>query len=95
VLGVALFFDETLYDRMNPKPSTMATGVGRRVKLMLGISGWQETAGRPSLLTTVGHQAALLIRPYLLLPTFGFVTFITVSSDPPATAGLCSNSRIP
>jgi len=70
VIAIVLFFDETLYDRDNPK--TRAGGVGGRIKLLLGITGWRESAGRPSIWTVMYHQLAIVCKPYILLPTFGF-----------------------
>lgn len=77
VLAIVLLFDETLYDRDNPKKR--AGGFGGRVMLLLGVTGWRESAGRPSVWTVMWHQAVLICKPYVLLPTFGF-TMVCIST---------------
>ncbi|EON61602.1 hypothetical protein W97_00817 [Coniosporium apollinis CBS 100218] len=77
VLMVICFGDETLYDR-DGRRSISSSGFGRRTSLLLGIAGFRECAGRPTIWRVTKDQYSLLLRPYLLLPTFGFVTFITM-----------------
>jgi len=76
VLAICLMFDETLYDRANPR--TRASGIGGRIQSLIGITAMRESAGRPSIFTVMKHQLSLIIKPYVLLPTFGFSMFMTM-----------------
>ncbi|KAJ8610238.1 hypothetical protein MRB53_038641 [Persea americana] len=68
LLAVVLLGDETLYDR-TLSPAPRQRGIAARVKLLVGITGFQQAAGRPSLLAVLKDQYRLIIRPYLLLPS--------------------------
>lgn len=68
VLMVICFGDETLYDRDGRRRVT-SSGFGRRISLLLGIAGFRECAGRPTIWRVTKDQYSLLLRPYLLLPS--------------------------
>ena len=87
LLMVVLLGDETLFDRdglEKRQPNSKPTGerrkfsVSRHVSLLLGIEGARNCAGRPRVWTVFVHQASLLLRPYLFLPTALFVMPITM-----------------
>jgi len=76
VLAICLMFDETLYDRTNPR--TRASGIGGRIQNLIGITAMRESAGRPSILTVTGHQLSLIIKPYVFLPSKLFLQPICI-----------------
>jgi MFS family permease len=76
VLGIILLGDETLYDRENKVQRQ--TGFIERVKRLTGIAGVRDASGKPGVWEVTKDLFGLMLRPYLLLPTFGFVTFITM-----------------
>ncbi|KAF2429212.1 MFS general substrate transporter [Tothia fuscella] len=78
VLLIILFGDETLYDREKVHEEPRRTGIAEKISKLTGISGFRDCAGRPSLWQVTKDLFGLLLRPYLLLPTFGFVTWITM-----------------
>lgn len=65
---IILFGDETLFDRENIRAAP-GTGVVSRVKLLVGITGFQQRHGRPAMFRVAKDQFKLLLRPYLLLPS--------------------------
>ncbi|KAF1808393.1 MFS general substrate transporter [Eremomyces bilateralis CBS 781.70] len=77
VLTIILLGDETLYDR-NAERKPRQKGILGRLSLLTGVTGFQERDPRPTLWTVLKDIFGLLLRPYLLLPTFGFVTFLTM-----------------
>ena len=74
VLLIILLGDETLYDREKDGEKVSRSGVVERIYRLTGIAGVRDCAGRPSLWEVTKDLFGLLLRPYLLLPTFGFVT---------------------
>ncbi|KAF2093009.1 MFS general substrate transporter [Rhizodiscina lignyota] len=78
VLMILLFGDETLFDRSEDRKPIERKGIAQRVNLMIGIAGISESHGRPGVWEVTKDLFGLLLRPYLLLPTFGFVTWITM-----------------
>jgi MFS family permease len=74
VLMILAFGDETLYDREKQGDKVNRTGVVERIFRLTGIAGVRDSTGRPSLWEVTKDLFGLLARPYLLLPTFGFVT---------------------
>lgn len=76
VLMVIFLGDETLFDRS--APAVKEHGIVAHIKLLLGITGFQLRKARPTVWTVVKDQWALLLRPHLLLPTFGFVMIVTM-----------------
>ncbi|KXX76302.1 Polyamine transporter 3 [Madurella mycetomatis] len=88
VLMVVLFGDETLFDRkdlpqLDPERREL-TGVKRpfslvrHVSLLLGIDGFRNRAGRTTMWAVFKDQCAVLMRPYVFLPTALFVMPITM-----------------
>lgn len=77
VLLIIFLGDETLYDRES-KNVQRPTGFLERVRRLTGIAGVRDSAGRPGIWEVTKDLFSLMLRPYLLLPTFGFVTFITM-----------------
>lgn len=77
VLCVAFLGDETLYEREKPT-QVSSKGFMHRIQLLLGVEGYRHRHGRPTIWATQKHQYSLLLRPYLLLPCFGFVMIITM-----------------
>ncbi|KIW08474.1 uncharacterized protein PV09_01376 [Verruconis gallopava] len=78
VICVILLGDETLYDREKTKCETARHPVVERLYRLTGIAGVRDCEGRPGLWEVTQDLFSLLLRPYLLLPTFGFVTWITM-----------------
>lgn len=78
VLMILAFGDETLYDREKQGEKVTRTGAVERISRLTGIAGVRDCEGRPSLWEVTKDLFGLLARPYLLLPTFGFVTWITM-----------------
>ncbi|KAL2018605.1 hypothetical protein VTK56DRAFT_575 [Thermocarpiscus australiensis] len=108
VLVVVIFGDETLFDRRGlaqrddvrrevagtRRPFSFA----RHISLLVGIEGFKQRAGRPTLWTVFKNLCSLIARPYLLLPsalficpitmwTIGMVATISQFVLPPVTAG--------
>ena len=78
VLTIVVFGDETLYDRHGAEKAVAAGGFGSRLKLLLGVTGAKTTSGRPSIWTTQKDQYAMIIKPYVMLPCFGFIMPLTM-----------------
>lgn len=78
VLMILVFGDETLYDREKQGEKVTRSGVVERIYRLTGIAGVRDCAGRPGLWEVTKDLFGLLYRPYLLLPTLGFVTWITM-----------------
>lgn len=74
VLMILAFGDETLYDREKKGEKITRTGIVERIYRLTGVAGIRDCKGRPSMLEVTKDLFGLLARPYLLLPTFGFVT---------------------
>lgn len=45
---------------------------------LVGIAGYRQAAGRPTAWKATNDLFSAIARPYLLLPTFGFITFNTM-----------------
>lgn len=73
VLMIVFFGDETLYDRERTE-HRKRSGVLERVCRLVDVTGYMEAAGKPGVWEVTRDLFALLARPYLLLPTFGFIT---------------------
>jgi MFS family permease len=78
ILVILLCGDETLYDRKNTESKKASSPVLERIYRLTGIAGIRDCAGQPKLWEVTKDLFGLLLRPYLLLPTFGFVTWITM-----------------
>ena len=78
VVMVVLLGDETLYDREKTERKTASSPFLERVYRLTGVAGFRDAAGRPGLWEVTKDLFSLLLRPYLLLPTFGFTTWITM-----------------
>lgn len=78
VLLILLLGDETLYDREKEHDAERPTGFVERVKRITGIAGVRDSAGRPGLWEVTKDLFGLMLRPYLLLPTLFFVTWIVM-----------------
>jgi hypothetical protein len=52
--------------------------VGRQVRLLVGVEGRRRAGGRPSMWKVWRDLCALWMRPYLVLPTFFWVTPMTM-----------------
>ena len=78
VFMILLLGDETLYDHDGKKNLDGSSGIMERIKRLTGIAGIRNSAGRPTLWVVTKDLFCLMRRPYLLLPTFGFVTWITM-----------------
>ncbi|KAF2396118.1 MFS general substrate transporter [Trichodelitschia bisporula] len=79
VLGILLVGDETLYERESPRKYHIHPNpTVERIFRLTGIAGWRDAETRPSVMRVFRDLFGLLLRPYLLLPTFFFVTFITM-----------------
>lgn len=78
VLVIMLFGDETLFDREKTEHKTANSPILERIYRLTGVAGVRDCAGRPGLWEVIKDLFSLLLRPYLLLPTFGFTTWITM-----------------
>jgi MFS family permease len=78
VLLIILCGDETLYDREKTERKHTNGPILERIYRLTGIAGARDCAGRPGLWEVTKDLFGLLLRPYLLLPTFGFITWITM-----------------
>ena len=78
VLMVVLLGDETLFDREKTERKIASSPFLERVYRLTGVAGVRDCAGRPGLWEVTKDLFSLLLRPYLLLPTFGFTTWITM-----------------
>ncbi|KAF1989245.1 MFS general substrate transporter [Aulographum hederae CBS 113979] len=86
VLAVIFLGDETLYHRAPlgeeaataVAPVAKKSGVMRRISLLVGVAGVQESAGRPGFFEVGKDLFIVFAKPYVFLPTFGFVTWITM-----------------
>ena len=78
ILLILLLGDETLYDGDDKKKQEGSSGIVERIKSLTGMAGIRDSAGRPTLWVVTKDLFGLMRRPYLLLPTFGFVTWITM-----------------
>ncbi|KAF2454738.1 major facilitator superfamily domain-containing protein [Lineolata rhizophorae] len=78
VLLIILLGDETLYNRNLEKQPTRRGGIIGRVMLLTGVTGVMESEGKPGVWEVTVDLFSVFVRPYLLLPTLGFVTWITM-----------------
>jgi hypothetical protein len=78
VLMVVFLGDETLYNRDTTEHKTASSPILERIYRLTGVAGVRNCAGRPGLWEVTKDLFSLLLRPYLLLPTFGFTTWITM-----------------
>lgn len=64
--------DETLYDRHNLPRRPEPPGLMSRVKLLIGIAGYQ-VEGRPAMMTVFRDILAIQIKPQILFVTVLYV----------------------
>ena len=76
VVTIIAFGDETFYNRDAPMPRR--AGMLGRMERLTGITGFKERAGRPTVWKATKDLVSAIARPYLLLPTFGFVMLNTM-----------------
>jgi len=73
---IVLFADETLYDRRNPLRKPREKGFKGRIKLLLGITGYQAE-GRPTLWTVIRDLADIQMRPQIFFLSFIYSMILT------------------
>jgi MFS family permease len=85
---VALFGEETLYDRQNGvKPTSGAS----RISLLIGIAG-VKSKGQTTMLAVSKHLIQIAIKPQLLLPCKISLTQNTYFMLTPWTRSVCPDS---
>jgi len=74
---VVFFAEETLYNARNPWPKS--GGVIERMMFLTGFIGGMQKQGRPTVWQSIKHVAAVILRPYILVPGKSLFTILNDS----------------
>ncbi|MBW0499177.1 hypothetical protein O181_038892 [Austropuccinia psidii MF-1] len=94
VILIAVFMQETLYDRLSPFQTPVCNGFGSRLKTLIGLTGFRTADSRSSWSDVISPTFELLYRPHCLAilvylgVVFGFgiginVTNVIFTTSPP------------
>lgn len=78
VLSIVVLGDETYFDRSENPARDEKRGFARRIGNLLGTTGYKLKGDRPSIWETQKEQYRLIVKPYVLLPCFGFILPLTM-----------------
>ena len=67
-----------MFDRNKTEHKHASSPIIERIYRLIGVAGVRDCEGRPGLFEVTKDLFSVIIRPYLLLPTLGFTTWLTM-----------------